>query len=66
MLPATTISPSSSSFSFETSFTTSPASTVELFQSGSSKVEDTTYLGMSFNLSASSPLLDGQRAARNS
>jgi len=55
-----------SSFSFETSCMTSPASTVELFQSASFRVEDTTYLGMSFNLSASSPLRDGQRAARSS
>src|SRR5436190_2374120 len=66
MLPATTISPSSSRFSFETSLTTSPLSTVELFQAGSSRVEDTTYFGMPFNLSASSLLRDGHRAARNS
>src|SRR2546427_4137218 len=66
MLPATTISPSNSCFSFETSCMTSPASTVELFQSGSFRVEDRTNLGISFNLSANSPLRDGHRAARNS
>ena len=60
------MSPSSSCFSFETSFTTSPFRTVELFQSGSSRVEDTTYLGRLFNLSANSPLRDGHRAAKNS
>jgi hypothetical protein len=46
MLPATTISPSNPCFSFETSCTTSPARTVDLFQSGSLRVEETTYLGM--------------------
>src|SRR5712691_12976191 len=49
------MSASSSCFSFETSVTTSPFRTVELFQSGSTRVEDTTYLGRLFNLSASSP-----------
>ena len=58
--------PVSSCFSFETSFTTSPLRTVELFQSGSSRVEDTTYLGRPFNLSASSPVRDGHRAANHS
>jgi hypothetical protein len=42
-------------FSFETSRTTSPVRTVELFQSGFSRVDDTTYLGGLFNLSAHSP-----------
>ncbi len=65
-LPATTISPSSSCFSFETSTTTSPSSTVELFHAGSSRVEDTTYLGRLFSLSANSPLRDGHRAANHS
>src|SRR5919109_251363 len=37
-LPGTTISPFSSCLSVETSFTTSPLSTVELFQAGSSSV----------------------------
>jgi hypothetical protein len=37
-----------------------------LFQSGSSRVEDTTYLGRRFNLSANSPLRDGHRAASHS
>ena len=40
--------------------------TVELFQSGSFRAEDTTNLGISFNLCANSPLRDGHRAARNS
>src|SRR3954470_15052815 len=60
------MSPSSSCFNFETSVTTSPFRTVELFQSGSTRVEDTMYLGRLFNLSASSPLRDGHRAAKNS
>src|SRR6266700_634413 len=50
------MSPSSSCFSFETWSTTSPFRTVELFHLGSSRVEDTTYLGRLFNLSAHSPL----------
>ena len=65
-LAGTTISPSSSCFSFETASTASPLSTVELFQSGSSRVEDTTYLGRLFSLSANSPLRDGHRAANHS
>jgi hypothetical protein len=65
-LAGTTISPSSSCFSFETSLTTSPFRTVELFQSGASRVEDTTYLGRLFNLSANSPLRDGHREASHS
>ena len=48
----------------ETSFTTSPFSTVELFQSGSSTVEDTTYLGRPFILSARSLLRGGQSSAK--
>src|SRR6266487_1467605 len=60
------MSPSSSCFNLETSVTTSPFRTVALFQSGSPRVEDTMYLGRLFNLSASSPLRDGHRAARNS
>src|SRR6266851_6593695 len=44
-LAATTISPSISRVSFETSSITSPLSTVVLFQAGASRVEDTTYLG---------------------
>jgi hypothetical protein len=55
------MSPASSCFSFETSFTTSPASTVELLHLGSWRVEDTTYLGRLFILSASSPLRDAHR-----
>ena len=60
------MSPSSSCFSFETSLTASPFRTVELFQCGSSSVEDTTYLGRLLNLSADSPRRDDHRAARNS
>src|SRR5439155_207459 len=65
-LPWTTMSPSCSSFSFATSSATSPLSTVELFHSGSCRVEETTYLGMVLNLSANSPSLDGQAAAKPS
>ena len=65
-LAGTLISPLRSCFSFETSFTTSPFNTVVLVQSGSSRVEDTTYLGRLFNLSAKSPLRDGHRAANHS
>src|SRR5436190_16584610 len=49
-LARTTISPCSSSLSSEISFTTSPSSTVELCQAGSSSVDDTTYLGRLFNV----------------
>src|ERR1019366_2711021 len=56
--------PSSSCFSFETSSTTSPLSTVELFHLGSSRVEDTTYLGRLLSLSAHAPLRDAHRALR--
>ena len=55
-----------SCFSFETSATGSPLSTVEFFQVGSSRVDDTTYLGRLFNLSANSPLRDGHRATNHS
>ena len=65
-LPWTTMSPSASCLSFETYSTASPASTVELFHSASSKVEETTYFGMLLNLSANSPSLDGQAAAKPS
>jgi hypothetical protein len=60
------MSPSSSCFSFEISPTTSPVRTVVLFHSGSSSVDDTTYLGMLFSLSASSPLRGRQRIPKNS
>jgi hypothetical protein len=39
---------------------------VVLFHSGSSRVEETTYLGMLFSLSARAPSRDGHRAAKNS
>src|SRR5215472_610793 len=65
------MSPSSCCFSFETSFTTSPLSTaplnsVELLHLGSSRVEDTTYLGRLFSRSAHSPFRDSHRAANHS
>src|SRR5256885_14376783 len=60
------MSPSTSCFSFETSVTTSPFRTVELLQVGSTRVEDTTYLGRLFNLSAHSPGRDDHRAANHS
>src|SRR5215472_4497978 len=60
------MSPSSPCFNFETSLTTSPLSTVELLHLGSSRVEDTTYLGRLFSLSAHSPLRDSHRVANHS
>src|SRR5438309_961730 len=65
-LPWTTMSPSCSCFSFAISSATSPFSTVELFQSGSCRVDETTYLGMVLNLSANSPSLDGHASAKPS
>src|SRR5258707_15575706 len=60
------MSPSSSCLSFETSLTTSPLSTVELFHLGSWRVEETTYLGRLFSLSAHSPGRDDHRTANHS
>src|SRR3954447_7126316 len=60
------MSPPGCSLSFETSAATSPLMAVELFHSGSSSVEETTYLGMLLNLSANSPSLDGQASANPS
>src|SRR5260370_13651603 len=65
------MSPASSCFSLETSVTTSrwstaPLKAVELLRLGSSRVEDTTYLGRLFNLSAPSPLRDSHRTAKYS
>src|SRR5258708_32629369 len=60
------MSPFSSCFSFETSLTTSPLRTIELFHFGSWRVEDTTYLGRLFNLSAHSPVRDAHRVANHS
>src|ERR1700730_8485120 len=60
------MSPFSSCFSFETSLTTSPLRTVELFHLGSWRVEDTTYLGRPFSLSAHSPVRDAHRVANHS
>src|ERR1700722_2289563 len=53
-------------FSFEISLTTSPLITVEFDHMGSFRLEDTTFLGMLFNLSAHSPLRDSQRVANPS
>src|SRR6516165_12194339 len=63
--------PASCCFSFETSATTSPLRTaplnpLELLHLGSSRVEDTTYLGRLFSLSAHSPLRGSHRAANHS
>src|SRR5580700_4866859 len=60
------MSPSSSCFSLLTSLTTSPLRTVTLLHLGSWRVEDTTYLGRPFSLSAHASLLDSHRAANHS
>src|ERR1700683_3513434 len=60
------MSPSISCFSLETSSSTSFLSTVELDHFGSFKVEDTTYLGRSFNRSAHAPVRSDHRAANHS
>src|SRR5580700_11398365 len=60
------MSPCSSSLSLETSVATSPLRTVELFQRGRSRVEDTTYFGRLFNLSAHSPGREDQRVPNHS
>ena len=58
------MSPSSSCLSFVACSTASPFSTVVLFHSAFSRVDETTYLGMLLNLSANSPSLDGQAPAK--
>src|SRR5215467_2785607 len=60
------MSPASSCFSFETSLTTSPLSTVPVPHLGCSTVADTTYLGRLFSLSAHTPVLDSHRVANHS
>src|SRR5580704_15834028 len=60
------MSPSISCFSLETSLTRSPLSTLELDHLGFFKVEDTTYLGRLFNLSAHSPVRSSHRSANHS
>ena len=60
------MSPPSASLSLATSPATSSLITVELFQEGSPSVLETTYLGMVLNLSANSPSLEGQAAAKPS
>src|SRR5215472_1468048 len=60
------MSPSTFCFSVETSLTTSPFSTVVLLHLGSWRVEDTTYFGRLFSLSANSPVADSHREANHS
>src|ERR1700722_2063712 len=60
------MSPSSSCFSLVTSSTTSPFRTVTLVHLGSSRVEDTTYLGRLFSRSAHSPGRDAHRVPNHS
>ena len=60
------MSPSYVSLSLVTSSTTSPRSTVVLFHSGSSSVEEITYFGIELNLSANSPSNCGQTGAKPS
>src|SRR4029453_11384343 len=60
------MSPSCRCFRFATASGTPSSSTVELFHSGSLRVDETTYLGMALNLSANSPSLDGHAAAKPS
>src|ERR671937_748620 len=61
------MSPFRRCLSRETSSTTLPESTVELFQSAFLSVEEMTYFGMLLNLSAKgSPFLDGQAPAKPS
>src|SRR5438132_7006159 len=67
-LPATRMTPSTCSFNLPTSSATSPLSTVELFHSAFSKVDETTYLGMLFIFSAkpTSSATEGQASAKPS
>ena len=65
-LPWTTMSRSYCSLSFVTPSTTSPSSTVVLFHSGFSRVEETTYFGIELNLSANSPSKCGHTGANPS
>ena len=53
-------------FSLLISARTLPRITVVLFHSGFSRVEETTYFGNVFNLSANSPLNFGQKGAKPS
>jgi hypothetical protein len=63
-LPLTRMSPPSCAFSLATWPATSSAITVVLFHVGSPSVVEATYFGMVLNLSANSPSLDGQAAAK--
>src|SRR5215469_15831065 len=60
------MSPSTSCFSFVTSSTTPPDSTVTFVHLGSWRVEDTTYFGRLFNRSAHSPGREAHRAPNHS
>src|SRR4051812_12769094 len=60
------MSPSISSLSLDTASFRSPSRTVEFVHSGSDSVEETTYLGISLNLSANSPSREGQASAKPS
>src|SRR5580693_6349645 len=60
------MSPASSCFSLTTSAVTWPLRSVALAHFGSSRVEDTTYLGMPLSRSAHSPLRPAHRAANHS
>src|SRR5258708_25129032 len=60
------MSPSSSCFSLVISSTTLPFRTVALVHLGSSRVEDTTYLGRLFSRTAHSPGRDAHRAPSRS
>jgi hypothetical protein len=60
------MSPLTPCLSVETSRTTSPFNTLVLFHLGSSRLADTTYLGMLLNLSAHVPVRDAHREANHS
>src|SRR6266568_3590672 len=60
------MSPPSSRFSLVTSSTTLPFRTVTLVHLGSSRVEDTTYLGRLFSRSAHSPGREAHRVPNHS
>src|SRR5262245_38523435 len=65
-LPFTRMSPSNSCFSLATAPGRSSAITLVLFHAGSCSVVETTYFGMPLNLSANSPVREGQASAKPS
>ena len=66
-LPKTSSGPPSCSLSRVTSCARAPLTTVELFHSsGSAMVDETTYFGIEFILSANSPSRCGHDAAKPS